>query len=110
MVLRERSRGSPRSAPLRAVPITLGLAVAAGTGSVLSMATKDRIAALKLPRAPERRLGFLLGGRDGRLVVVTVLALLGRPALALAAVTIASLVSAVLRVALVRRGFAKPDF
>jgi hypothetical protein len=38
------------------------------------MATKDRIAALKLPRAPERRLGFLLGGRDGRLLPVTVLA------------------------------------
>jgi choline kinase/phosphatidylglycerophosphate synthase len=90
--------------------ITLGLAVAAGAGSVLSMATKDRIAALKLPRAPERQLGFLLGGRDGRLLLVTVLALLGQPALALAAVMMASLVSAVLRVALVRRGFAKPDF
>jgi CDP-L-myo-inositol myo-inositolphosphotransferase len=89
--------------------ITLGLAVAAGAGSLLSMATKDRIAALKLPRAPERRLGFLLGGRDGRLLLVTVLALLSQPALALAAVTIASLVSAVLRVALVRRGFAESD-
>jgi len=57
------------------------------------MATKDRIAALKLLRAPERRLGFLLGGRDGRVLLVTVLALLGQPALALAAVTMASLVS-----------------
>jgi hypothetical protein len=38
------------------------------------------------------------------------LALLGRPPEALAAVMMASLVSAVLRVALVRRGFAKPDF
>jgi hypothetical protein len=44
------------------------------------MATKDRIAALKLPRAPERRLGFLLGGRDGRLLPVTVLARLGQHA------------------------------
>jgi hypothetical protein len=50
--------------------ITLGLAVAASTGSLLSMATKDRIAALNLPRAPERRLGFLLGGRDGRLLLL----------------------------------------
>jgi choline kinase/phosphatidylglycerophosphate synthase len=90
--------------------ISLGLTVAASAGSLLSMATKDRIAALKLPRAPERQLGFLLGGRDGRLLLVTVLALLGQPALALAAVMMASLVSAVLRVALVRRGFAKPDF
>jgi hypothetical protein len=86
---------------------TLGLAVAGSAGPLLSMATKDRIAALKLPQAPERRLGFLLGGRDGRLLLVTVLALLSQPALALAAVTIASLVSAVLRVALVRRGFAE---
>jgi choline kinase/phosphatidylglycerophosphate synthase len=89
--------------------ITLGLAVAASTGSLLSMATKDRIAALNLPRAPERRLGFLLGGRDGRLLLVTVLALLSQPVLALTAVTIASLVSAVLRVALVRRVLAKSD-
>jgi choline kinase/phosphatidylglycerophosphate synthase len=87
--------------------ITIGLAVAASAGSVLSMATKDRIAALKLPRAPERRLGFLLGGRDGRLLLVTVLALLGQPVLALAAVAMASLVTAVLRVALVQRGLAK---
>jgi 1L-myo-inositol 1-phosphate cytidylyltransferase / CDP-L-myo-inositol myo-inositolphosphotransferase len=87
--------------------ITIGLAVAASAGSVLSMATKDRIAALKLPRAPERGLGFLLGGRDGRLLLVTVLALLGQPVLALAAVAMASLVTAVLRVALVQRGLAK---
>ena len=73
------------------------------------MATKDRIAALKLPRAPERRLGFLLGGRDGRLLLVTALALIGQPVLALAAVAMASLVSAVLRVALVHRGLAEFD-
>jgi phosphatidylglycerophosphate synthase len=83
--------------------IAVGLTAAASAGSLLSMATKDRIAALKLPQAPERRLGFLLGSRDGRLLLITVLTLVGQPALALATVAVASLVSAGLRVALVRR-------
>jgi hypothetical protein len=34
------------------------------------MASKDRAAALGLPPAPERALGWLLGGRDGRLLLV----------------------------------------
>jgi phosphatidylglycerophosphate synthase len=88
--------------------ITLGLTVAAVAGSLLSMATKDRITALKLPRPPERRLRFLLGGRDGRLLLITVLTLVGQPALALAAVTVTSLVSAGLRVVLVRRASMGP--
>jgi hypothetical protein len=45
----------------------LVLAVAAASGALLSMASKDRAAALRLPAAPERALGWLLGGRDGRL-------------------------------------------
>ena len=46
--------------------------VAATTGALLSMASKDRAAALGLPPAPERALGWLLGGRDGRLLLVAV--------------------------------------
>jgi len=77
--------------------------VAATTGALLSMASKDRAAALGLPPAPERALGWLLGGRDGRLLLVAVGAVLGAPVAALAAVTATSALSLGLRVALVRR-------
>jgi 1L-myo-inositol 1-phosphate cytidylyltransferase / CDP-L-myo-inositol myo-inositolphosphotransferase len=88
--------------------LVLALTVAATTGALLSMATKDRAAALGLPPAPERTLGWLLGGRDGRLVLVTVGALLGGPIWALAAVTTTSAVSLALRVAFLRRRPATP--
>jgi len=81
----------------------LVLTVAATTGALLSMASKDRAAALGLPPAPDRALGWLLGGRDGRLLVVAVGALLGAPLAALAAVTAASALSLGLRVAFLRR-------
>jgi CDP-L-myo-inositol myo-inositolphosphotransferase len=81
----------------------LGLTVAATAGALLSMASKDRAAALGLPPAPERALGWLLGGRDGRLLLVTVGALLGAPVAALAAVTATSALSLGLRVAFLRR-------
>jgi CDP-L-myo-inositol myo-inositolphosphotransferase len=81
----------------------LALTVAATAGALLSMATKDRAAALGLPPAPERALGWLLGGRDGRLLLVTVGALLGAPVAALAAVTATSALSLGLRVAFLRR-------
>jgi choline kinase/phosphatidylglycerophosphate synthase len=81
----------------------LGLTVAATTGALLSMASKDRAAALGLPPAPERALGWLLGGRDGRLLLVAVGAVLGAPVAALAAVTATSALSLALRVALLRR-------
>jgi len=58
----------------------LVLTVAAITGALLSMATKDRATALGLPPAPERALGWLLGGRDGLLLLVAVGALLGASA------------------------------
>jgi choline kinase/phosphatidylglycerophosphate synthase len=64
------------------------LAVVATAGSMLSMATKDRIAALFIPPAPERQLAFFLGGRDGRLLVITLFALLGRPVGALIGVVV----------------------
>jgi 1L-myo-inositol 1-phosphate cytidylyltransferase / CDP-L-myo-inositol myo-inositolphosphotransferase len=81
----------------------LALTVAATTGALLSMASKDRAAALGLPPAPERALGWLLGGRDGRLLLVAVGALLGAPLATLAAVTATSALSLGLRVAFLRR-------
>jgi hypothetical protein len=81
----------------------LVLSVAATTGALLSMASKDRAAALGLPSAPERALGWLLGGRDGRLLLVAVGALVGAPVAALGAVTATSALSLGLRVAFVRR-------
>jgi 1L-myo-inositol 1-phosphate cytidylyltransferase / CDP-L-myo-inositol myo-inositolphosphotransferase len=81
----------------------LALTVAATAGALLSMATKDRAAALGLPPAPERALGWLLGGRDGRLLLVAVGALLGEPIATLAAVTATSALLLGLRVAFLRR-------
>jgi hypothetical protein len=72
-------------------------------GRFRSVASKDRAAALRLPPAPERALGWLLGGRDGRLLLVTVGAVLGAPVAALAAVTATSALSLALRVAFLRR-------
>jgi CDP-L-myo-inositol myo-inositolphosphotransferase len=80
----------------------IGLAVAATTGSMLSMATKDRITALGIPPAPERWISFLLGGRDARLLEISVCAALGRPMLALAVVTLTSLLSLAARLLLTR--------
>jgi hypothetical protein len=81
----------------------LVLTVAATTGALLSMASKDRAAALGLPPAPERLLGWLLGGRDGRLLLVAVGAVLGAPVAVLVAVSATSAVSLGLRVAFLRR-------
>lgn len=83
--------------------LALGLAVAATFGAMLSMASKDRIALLGLTPAPERALGWLLGGRDGRLLLITIGALFGRPMLTLGVVAATSMLSLLLRVYLVRR-------
>jgi 1L-myo-inositol 1-phosphate cytidylyltransferase / CDP-L-myo-inositol myo-inositolphosphotransferase len=80
----------------------VGLVVAATAGAMLSMATKDRVAALGLEPPSERRIGWLLGGRDGRLFIVFVLALLGEPVWALAVTGGTSLFSSAIRV-----GFAR---
>lgn len=79
------------------------LAVAATAGALLSMASKDRIAALGLPRAPERLMGYLLGGRDSRLLISAIGALLGHPALALTGIAVTSMIALTVRVWLVRR-------
>jgi CDP-L-myo-inositol myo-inositolphosphotransferase len=85
-------------------PVTaLLLAVGATMGAMLSMAIKDRIIALELRGPSERELGWLLGGRDGRLLVVAILAVAGQPAVALAVTGATSLVTSGIRVALTRR-------
>lgn len=84
----------------------VALTAAAVAGAMLSMATKDRAAALGMPAAPERALGWLLGGRDGRLLLVMVGALLAEPAWALLAVSGSSGIGLLLRVAIIRRRHA----
>lgn len=75
-------------------------AVAATTGAMLSMASKDRIAALGIPPAPERAIGWLLGGRDARLLIIAVGALLGAPLVALVAVAATAAVGLAVRLML----------
>ncbi len=81
----------------------LVLAVAATGGALLSMATKDRASALGLQPAPERRIGWLLGGRDGRLLLIAVAALASSPVAALLAISVTSLLALLVRVAYLRR-------
>jgi phosphatidylglycerophosphate synthase len=80
----------------------VALVAAAAAGSVMPMASKDRVWALGLPPAPERAIGYLMGGRDGRLLLIALFAVLSRPALALAATSIAAWLSVVVRVIAVR--------
>ena len=87
---------------LRPAP-ALVLTAAATATSLLSMATKDRAAALGLPPMPERALGHLLGGRDGRLLMVAVFAVIGHPALGLLAITLTAGITGALRLYLVMR-------
>lgn len=84
--------------------VAVGLCAAAVAVSILSMASKDRISALGLAPAPEEALGWLFGGRDGRLLLVTVAALAGRPMLALEAVVATAGLTLLLRLVLVRWG------
>jgi CDP-L-myo-inositol myo-inositolphosphotransferase len=78
------------------------VAVIATAGAMLSMASKDRIAALGIPAAPERWIGFLLGGRDARLLLIALGALLGRPGVTLALVAATSALSLAVRLLLTR--------
>ncbi|MEA2550841.1 MAG: 1L-myo-inositol 1-phosphate cytidylyltransferase / CDP-L-myo-inositol myo-inositolphosphotransferase [Actinomycetota bacterium] len=83
--------------------LTIGLCAAAVALSILSMASKDRITALGMAPAPEGALAWLFGGRDGRLLVVTLAAVLGHPLVALAVVAVTSGFTLVIRLVLVRR-------
>jgi CDP-L-myo-inositol myo-inositolphosphotransferase len=82
--------------------LTVALCAAAVATSILSMASKDRITSLGLAPVPEEALGWLFGGRDGRLLVVTIAALVGRPMAALITVSVTAGLTLVLRLALVR--------
>jgi hypothetical protein len=86
---------SPRSALL--------VTVAAVVGSLLSMASKDRAASLALPPAPERAIGYTLGGRDGRLVIATVAAIAGTPVAGLALIAGTSALALAVRLVYVLR-------
>jgi phosphatidylglycerophosphate synthase len=83
------------------------MAVAATAVSMLSMATKDRVSALGLPAAPETALNVLLGGRDGRLLLIALVALAGRPVWGLAAIVAATGATLVLRLAFVFKASAR---
>ncbi len=78
---------------------TVALAAVAATASaMLSMASKDRITALGMPSAPERALGWLFAGRDGRLLIVAICAIAGEPLLALVLIAVTGLTAAAIRV------------
>ena len=79
------------------------VALAAMFGSVMSMASKDRIRAQRLLPVDERALSWLLGGRDGRMLLVMIFSIAGLPLVALAAVAATSFLALVLRVAAVYR-------
>jgi phosphatidylglycerophosphate synthase len=85
----------------------IGLAAGASTLSALSMATKDRVVALGLPMAPESRLALLLGGRDARLLFITVAALAARPVWGLIAIIVTSGITLISRLLLVRSAKAR---
>jgi 1L-myo-inositol 1-phosphate cytidylyltransferase / CDP-L-myo-inositol myo-inositolphosphotransferase len=82
--------------------LVVALAVGATAGAMLSMATKDRISALGFPPLPERWLAFLLGGRDARLLIVAIGALLGWPVTTLAVLILTSALSLTVRLWLAR--------
>lgn len=83
--------------PLASTRLVILLSCLALTGSMLSMASKDRAKLLNLPAAPERWIGRLLGGRDGRLLLLAIAALAGRPIAGLAAVAVTSLMALSIR-------------
>jgi len=91
------------AAPLASTRTVILLSCLALTGSMLSMASKDRAKLLNLPTAPEQWIGRLLGGRDGRLLILAIAALAGRPIAGLAAVAITSLVALSIRLSYVLR-------
>jgi phosphatidylglycerophosphate synthase len=84
-------------------PLVVVLTIAATTGSLLSMASKDRIAALGLRLPAERGPGYALASRDGRLLLVTIGAIAGQPLLTLIAVALVSAVALALRALAVTR-------
>jgi phosphatidylglycerophosphate synthase len=85
------------------VTAVIWVTAAALTGAMLSMASKDRASLRGLPSAPERWIGWLLGGRDGRMLVIAVSAIVGQPLAGLVVVAVTSLLSVAIRVGYVLR-------
>jgi 1L-myo-inositol 1-phosphate cytidylyltransferase / CDP-L-myo-inositol myo-inositolphosphotransferase len=73
------------------------------TGSLLSMATKDRVRALGMSDASEERLRLLFGGRDARLLVIAIAGVAGRPVLGLVVIIVTTWLSLVGRLVSVAR-------
>ncbi len=82
--------------------VVLLVTLAAVFGSTMSMASKDRITAHRLRHANERALSWLLGGRDGRMLLVMVFSIANLPLAALVAVAATSCLTLALRIASVR--------
>jgi choline kinase/phosphatidylglycerophosphate synthase len=78
------------------------VAIAATAGAMLSMASKDRIAALGIPALPERALGWLFGGRDARLLILALAAVAGAPIVGLAIVAATATLALIVRVLVAR--------
>jgi hypothetical protein len=82
------------------------LLLVAGVGiawALLAMFGRGRVTLLGLPPSTERLVGFSLGGRDGRLFLVTAWAVLGHPMVALTAFLAAWAVAVGVRLFLVGR-------
>ncbi|HZB02320.1 MAG TPA: CDP-alcohol phosphatidyltransferase family protein, partial [Actinomycetota bacterium] len=84
-------------------PLVVWLTIGATAGSLLSMASKDRIAALGLRLPVERGPAHAFGGRDRRLLLVTIGAIAGQPLLTLIAVALVSAISLAFRALSVSR-------
>lgn len=78
------------------------IAVAATAGAMLSMASKDRISALGIPAPPERALGWLLGGRDARLLILAIAALASAPIVGLVIVAATAALALIVRMLVAR--------
>jgi phosphatidylglycerophosphate synthase len=66
--------------------------------AITAMAGREKTTVLGLSPAAEGILGFLMGGRDGRLLLVAIGAIIGRPLLAVGAFSVAWIVTVALRV------------
>ena len=84
----------------RTVLLLLAIAIA---WAVVAMGTKEASDTYGLPPATEHLLGFILGGRDGRLLLVAGGAILGRPMLAVVVMSTAWVTSVITRMVVLWR-------
>jgi len=86
-------------------PAILPILTMCGVGwTLVAMGAHEPFTGLKLSKHDERRVGFVLGGRDGRTLLTAVGAALGHPVLALVLPGLSWAVSVALRVALRPQG------